>query len=90
MLYEFEYDVEKSAANQEKHGIDFEAAKEIWNDECRLEIPAISRGESRYAVIGRLNGKLWIAFVTYRRSVIRIISVRRARRKEAELYEYQK
>jgi hypothetical protein len=34
----FEWDTEKSRVNKAKHGIDFDAAKEIWNDINRLEI----------------------------------------------------
>jgi uncharacterized DUF497 family protein len=36
----FEYDPHKSDSNREKHGIDFEEAQALWNDEVYLEIPA--------------------------------------------------
>ena len=52
----------------------------------RLEIPARSRDEPRYQVIGRIADKTWSAFVTYRNEKIRIISVRRAREDEEERY----
>lgn len=83
----FEYDSKKSQTNLEKHGIDFEDAQAIWNDAERLEIPANTVDEPRYLVIGKINGKHWSAVITYRRESIRIISVRRSRDEEIELYE---
>lgn len=83
----FEYDPNKSQANREKHGIDFEEAQAIWSDEDRLEIPAMTVDEARYLVIGKINDKHWSAVITYRGENIRIISVRRSRDEETELYE---
>jgi len=37
---EFEYDPVKSEANKEKHGLDFERAKELWHDANRAEFVA--------------------------------------------------
>ncbi|WP_017326164.1 BrnT family toxin [Synechococcus sp. PCC 7336] len=39
------------------------------------------------AIFGRIGAKIWTAVVTYREENIRIISVRRARKREVELYE---
>ena len=84
---EFEFDPEKSHANKAKHGIDFVAAQSLWNDSALLEIPARTTDEPRYLVIGRIADKHWSGVITYRGDAIRIISVRRARRKEARAYE---
>ena len=52
-LMDFEFDpAAKSAANLEKHGIDFIDAQKLWSDPDRLEIPARSRDEPRTQVIG--------------------------------------
>ena len=83
----FEYDTLKSQSNREKHGIDFLEAQELWNDENLLEIPAKTIDEPRYIVVGQIKGKLWSAIITYRGENIRLISVRRARDEEKELYE---
>ncbi len=83
----FEYDVNKSQGNLEKHGLDFDEAQELWNDEDRLEIPARTTDEPRWLVIGKIDGKYWSAVITYRGEDIRIISVRRSRDEEIELYE---
>lgn len=83
---EFEFDVAKSKANRDKHGIDFMEAQHLWEDEDRFEIPARTEDEPRYVLIAALEQKLWSAFFTYRKGRIRLISVRRARKEERELY----
>lgn len=84
---EFEFDPAKSSANKKKHGIDFEQAQALWEDADLLEIPARTTDEPRYVVVGRMQGKHWSAIVTYRDQRTRIISVRRSRKEEIELYE---
>jgi uncharacterized protein len=83
---EFEFDSSKSKANREKHGIDFVEAQELWDDEDRLEIPARTEDEPRYVLVAALGQKLWSAFFTYRKERVRLISVRRAGKKERDLY----
>ena len=83
----FEYDQKKSQSNCEKHGINFDEAQALWTDEDRLEIPARTLDEPRYLVIGRIKNSYWSAVITYRSTKIRIISVRRSRDEEIELYE---
>ena len=83
----FEFDPKKSDANKTKHGIDFIEAKELWNDIDYLEIPAKTTDESRFLVIGKIGEKHWTGIITYRNENIRIISMRRARNEEIELYE---
>ena len=86
---EFEFDAEKSKANTAKHGIDFTEAAMLWNDERRIEIPARTAGEARVMVIGVIGAQCWSAVVTHRKDKIRIISVRRSRAEEVQLYEGQ-
>ena len=83
----FELDPKKSAANKVKHGVDFEQAKALWNDEHLLQAPAKTDDEPRFLVIGRMDGKHWAAVCVNRAGAVRIISVRRARRMEVEYYE---
>ncbi|MEX0584558.1 MAG: BrnT family toxin [Natronospirillum sp.] len=83
----FEFDEAKSQANLEKHGIDFIAAQGLWRDPFLLEIRAKSEDEPRFLLIGKIGAKHWSAVVTYRDACIRLISVRRSRKKEVELYE---
>ncbi len=84
---EFEFDSKKSNVNKKKHGIDFYEAQALWNDPDLIEIPVRTSDEPRYLVIGRISGKHWSGVVTYRDEKIRIISVRRSRKEEVEIYE---
>ena len=84
---EFEYDPIKSQSNMQKHGIDFERAKALWEDEDRLVIPARSETEERYAILGKIKKKIWVGFYTHRGQAIRIFSVRRAHEKEKQQYD---
>ena len=84
---EFEFDEQKSKANKAKHGIDFVEAQALWEDVDLLEIPARTEDEPRTIVIGRIGEKHWSAVITHRGERIRIISVRRSRTEERELYE---
>ena len=84
---EYEFDKLKSERNKEKHGIDFIEVQLIWEDIDRIEIPARTEGEPRYLVIGKIGNKCWSAIITYRGDRIRIISVRRSRKEEIEIYE---
>ena len=84
---EFEFDRKKSDINKNKHGIDFIEAQELWNDPDLLEIPAKTSDEVRFLVIGKIDDKHWTGIITYRNDNMRIISVRRARNEEIEIYE---
>ena len=86
----FEWNTAKSESNRRKHSIDFQTAKGLWQDELRIEIKAPHPVENRSVVIGQLHGKLWTAVFTMRSDAVRIISVRRSREKEVELYEKAK
>lgn len=83
----FEFDPAKSESNRTKHGIDFEAAQALWHDPWLLEIPANTIGEPRFLVIAMIGPRHWSAICTRRGNNVRIISVRRSRKEEVNLYE---
>ncbi|MGB5552092.1 MAG: BrnT family toxin [Thermoanaerobaculia bacterium] len=83
----FEFDNRKSDSNKKKHGIDFVEAQKIWDDPALLAIPARTTDEPRILLIGAIEGRHWSAIITYRSDRIRIISVRRSRSEEVDLYE---
>jgi uncharacterized protein len=85
----FEFDPEKSAENKRKHGVDFEEAQAIWSDPALLEVPARVSDEPRWVVIGQMIEQHWSAVITRRNDKVRIISVRRSRDEEVEIYESQ-
>jgi uncharacterized DUF497 family protein len=84
---EFEFDPQKSEANRKKHGIDFYEAQALWDDPDVIEIPVRTSDEPRFLIIGRISGKHWSGVITYRSGKIRIISVRRSRKEEVDIYE---
>ncbi len=86
----FEWDPIKSATNNTKHGLDFEKDKELWRDDNRVEIHVPYPDEERFIIVGKLNNKHWTAVYTMRGAIIRIISVRRSREKEVQLYDNEK
>ncbi len=83
----FEYDENKSQSNLAKHGINFIEAQKLWDDPNLLEIPAKTQDEQRFMVVAKINNKNWSGVITYRDQNIRLISVRRSRKEEVDLYE---
>jgi uncharacterized protein len=83
----FEFDGAKSQKNLLKHGINFVDAQLLWSDPSLLEIPAKTKDEARFLVIGVIGTKNWSAVVTYRTPNVRIISCRASRLEEVVLYE---
>jgi uncharacterized DUF497 family protein len=83
----FEYDPDKSVANKRKHGIDFEEAQQLWADARLVEVPARTTDEPRWLLIGKIDEKHWSAIITRRGDNVRMISVRRSRDEEVEIYE---
>ncbi len=84
---EFEFDERKSESNATKHGIGFREAQRLWEDPDLLEVPARTDDEPRSLVIGTLAGIHWSGIITRRGARTRIISVRRSRAEEIEIYE---
>ncbi len=84
---QFEFDQNKSRSNKRKHGIDFIEVQMLWDDPDFIEIPAIIKDEPRFLVIGKILGKHWSCIITYRGENIRIISVRKSRQEEVNIYE---
>ena len=84
---EFEFDSRKSVINKRKHGIDFFEAQSLWDDPDLVEIPVRTSDEPRFVVIGKISGRHWSGVITYRGEKLRIISIRRSRKEEVEIYE---
>ena len=88
---QFEWDENKNRVNQRKHGISFDEAKTVFYDEEAMVIddPEHSETEERFIILG-LSSKanLLVVCHCYRvsESIIRIISARRATKKEGRFY----
>lgn len=83
----FEYDPAKSTTNKAKHGIDFDEAQALWEDDRMLQASAKTDDEPRFLAIGKIAGNHWAAVCVHRGRNVRIISVRRARKQEIDHYE---
>lgn len=87
---EFEWDFEKAASNLAKHGVSFEEAATVFSDPLALTYfdPAHSDEEDRFLTFGySTDGRLLVVSHTDRGHKTRIISSRRATRKEIKSYE---
>ena len=78
---DFEFDPAKSAANHDKHGIDFVEAQGLWRV-VSFDQPSPFVSEPRRLRTGKLGSRLWTAVYTLRGEINRLISVRRARAEE--------
>lgn len=85
---EFEWHEHKCLSNLAQHGIDFQDAKEIWQDDV-VEMPSTQaqHGEPRYLAYGVLEGRIIAVVFTWRGNVRRLISARRARTYERQYYQ---
>ena len=86
----FEWDPRKARSNLAKHGVGFEEASTVFGDLLSLTIPDPdhSRTEERQVTMGTaFTGKLLVVVHTERGDNIRIISARRASRREQRSYE---
>ena len=86
----FEWDPRKARSNLAKHGVGFEEASTVFGDPLSLTIPDPdhSRTEKRHVTMGTaFTGKLLVVVHTERGDNIRIISARRASRRERRSYE---
>jgi len=88
MILEFEWDEEKDAINQGKHGVSFEEAKMVFFDPKRVEMYdwVHSYDENRWIIIGLSSWVVLTVILTYRNNSLRIISARKATKKEEEEY----
>ena len=89
-VIEFEWDELENISNQDKHGVSFEEAIQIWEDDNLYVTPAYRRGEKRYIALGKLYVSIFTVVHTKRGETIRIISARLATKKEREEYERRK
>ena len=85
----FRYDPTKAVANVKKHGVSFSDAEGVFTDPLAVTIEdPDSRGERRYVAMGAGNlGDLLVVIYAEDAGGYRLISVRRATRKERKAYE---
>jgi uncharacterized DUF497 family protein len=87
-MQDFEWDPAKARANLAKHGVDFDVAKNVFLDPAAIVEPNDSDpAEDRWRTIGLAGGKvLFVVFTERSGNVIRIISARKANKREERNY----
>lgn len=86
----FQWDDGKDERNRRKHGVDFDEAATTFYDPLALVQldEAHSQEEERYVLLARSErGRFLVTVFTQRGEDIRIISSRRATRREVKAYE---
>ena len=89
-MVRFRWSPEKAVANVRKHGVDFSEAKTVFADPLSVTVPdpGHSIGDERWILVGRSeNGRLLAVAHVDRRDEIRIVSARKATRRERQMYE---
>jgi uncharacterized DUF497 family protein len=82
----------KAASNLGKHGIDFADAVGVFGDDWALTIKdEVVEGQQRFATLGTdFLERVLVVVYTYRGGTIRVISARRATKKERRAYEQKR
>ena len=86
----FEWDTGKAMINKKNHGVTFDEASTAFKDTLSLTIydPVHSEKENRFILIGNSHmNRLLVIVHTERGNKIRIISARKAKKKERQYYE---
>jgi uncharacterized DUF497 family protein len=87
---EFEWDTEKAANNLAKHGVSFHDAATVFGDPLGVTYfdPDHSEDEDRFLTVGHTSaGELLVVAHADRGDRVRIISARRATRRESQQHE---
>jgi uncharacterized DUF497 family protein len=90
MAFAFEWDPRKAASNARKHGVTFDEATTAFVDPFGriVEDPRHSMGEPRFALLGHSeHHRLLAVMFTERGDRIRLISARKATRRERHDYQ---
>jgi len=85
---DFEWDKAKAAANLAKHGINFEQARQTFDDPFAIEFADDREdyGEDRLLLLGMVENRLLVVAYTLRGDKVRIISAREAEPQERRKY----
>lgn len=87
----YEWDENKRVANRAKHGVDFDDAERFdWLSAVEARDDRSQHGEARFVALGFIDKRLHVLIYTARRQRIRLISLRRANKREKEFYEKTK
>lgn len=89
-MLKFEWDEKKNRSNRQKHGLWFEEAIQVFDDPFAIRFDDPHHIEDRFVLLGCSQGLRILIIVFCEREngeVLRIISARKATKKEAKTYE---
>jgi len=86
---DFEWDAQKNETNTRRHGLSFDRAARVFLDPFRAFMidDREAYGEERLTMYGQVEGILLAVTYTMRGNAVRIISARKATRRERKRYE---
>jgi len=88
VLVVFEWDRRKVEINLKKHAVDFADAVAVFSDDSAITLQDDSNGEERFVSVGLdALGRVLVVAFSWRGERIRLISARRATRRERRQYE---
>lgn len=84
----FEWDAKKAASNLRNHGVDFSDAVGVLFDDLALTVEDDRSDERRFVTLGADTlGRIPVVVYTWRSDAIRLVSARKATRRERRQYE---
>ncbi len=84
----YEWEGNKRAANITKHGVDFADAERFeWHSAIEAKDNRAQYGEERFIAIDFIDKRLHVLIYTTRHRTIRLISLRKANKREKDFYE---
>ena len=90
MSMEYEWDENKAQSNQEQHKVPFESIHNFcWDDAIEKEDIRKDYKETRYRALAPIGDRLHLLVYTMRGEVVRVISLRKANKREFNYYVTQ-
>jgi len=87
LIMNYEWDKNKNTTNRAKHGIDFSQARGFeWDSAIVLTDNRKDYGETRYCAFGYIGKRLYCLIFTSRDTDVRVISLRKANKREVKRY----
>ena len=85
---QYDWDPAKAVTNLAKHHVAFEVVEEFEWDDARV-FASLGRGEPRLGALGVIGDRLHFLVYSIETRFVRVISLRKANRKEVRLYEQE-
>ena len=86
----YEWNNNKAELNYQKHGVTFDHAENFeWDSALVIEDRRQNYGENRYNAMGLINDRLYQMTFTVREEVVRVISLRKANKREIKHYGHK-